>query len=158
MEWKPARQQHDLDRHLRNAAPVEDAVKRKQSAREDVGMNGTPARQDRLARTAHVRCIRAFAGHLQPEIGLHAGAHIEIAIVKESPTPVRPLDALEVDGDFSLKLLVDRLATKVAKKHVFRRNRRIRLELEHPVPIALLALQQCLRGRDVRFLELRMPQ
>ena len=121
-------------------------------------MYGAPARKDRLARTPHVRRVRTFAGHFQPEIGLHAGAHVEIALVKESPAPVRPLDALEIDGDFPLKLLVDRLATKVAKQHIFRRNRRIRLELEHPMPVALLTLQQCLRGRGVRFLELRPPQ
>src|SRR4029078_11146813 len=155
MEGKPARQQHDLDRHFRNAAPVEDSVKRKQSARENVGMNGTPARKDRFACTAHMGRIGAFAGHFQPEIGLHAGAHIESAIMEESPTSVCSLNALEVGGDFPLKLLVNRLATKVAEQNVFSRNRCVRLELENPMPVALLALQQCLRGCGVRFLELR---
>ena len=75
--------------------------------------------------------------------------------MKESPAPVRPLDALEIGGDFPLKLLVDGLAAEMAKQHVFRRNRHIRLELEYPVSVALLALQQRMRGRGVRFLQLR---
>src|SRR5262249_49551641 len=99
----------------------------KQSAREHVGMNGTPTRKHRFARTPHVRRVRAFAGHFQREIGLHAGAHVEIALVKESPAPVRSLDALEINGDFPLKLLIDWLAAEVAKQHVSRGDGRIRL-------------------------------
>ena len=42
--------------------------------------------------------------------------------MEESPTSVCSLNALEVGGDFPLKLLVDRLATKVAEQNVFSRN------------------------------------
>src|SRR5690242_11441469 len=100
-----------------------------------------------------MRRIRAFADHFQRKISLYAGAHVEVALVKKWPAPVRPLDALEVDGDFLLKLLIDRLAAKVAKQHVFGRNGRVRLKLEHPMSVTLLDLQQRPRGRGPGFLD-----
>ena len=46
-------------------------------------------REDRLARPAHVRRLRVVADHLQREIGLHAGADVERAGVKQRPAAVR---------------------------------------------------------------------
>ena len=42
MERKPSRQKHDLDRHGRNAAPRNGAVKRQQEPREDVALAAPP--------------------------------------------------------------------------------------------------------------------
>ena len=77
MEREPARQEHDLDRHHRHAAPGDLAVERQQDAGEDVALRGAAARQDRLAGAAHVRRVGRVADHLQREIGLDAGAHVE---------------------------------------------------------------------------------
>ena len=77
MERKPVRQQHDLDRHHRHGAPRNDAEQRQQDAREDVGACGAAAREQRLARAAHVSASMAIADHLQREIGLHGRADVE---------------------------------------------------------------------------------
>ena len=74
MERKPARQQHDLDRHGRNAAPGNGAVERQQEAGEDVAPGRAAMGEDRFARAAHVRRVGIVADHLEREIGLDAGA------------------------------------------------------------------------------------
>ena len=69
-------------------------------AREDVGTDAPP--REKIASRARRMCRRwPLAGHFQPEIGLRARrCSVEIALVKERPSPVRPLDALEINGDF----------------------------------------------------------
>ena len=54
MERKPARQQHDLDRHLRNCAPADDSEQRQQRAREDVALRR--AARARIASRARRMC------------------------------------------------------------------------------------------------------
>ena len=103
MEGKPARQQHDLDRHGRHAAPGHCAVEREQEAREDVALRRAAVRQDRLARAAHVRRVKIVADHLEREIGLHARAHVEGAGVNERPAAVLALNAAQIDGDQALE-------------------------------------------------------
>ena len=98
VEREPRRQEHDLDRHGRHRAPRHFAVEREQRAGEDVGARRAAAREDRLARAAHVRRVDRVADHLQREIGLHAGAHVELAFVEERPAAVRSLDAAEIDA------------------------------------------------------------
>ena len=115
MERKPARQQHDLDRHHRHAAPAHDAVEREQDAREDIAMRGAAAREDRLARAPHMRRIWRVPDHLECEIGLHARAHVEVAAVKQRPAAMRALDAAQIDGDLLLQLGIDRLAAIMAQ-------------------------------------------
>ncbi len=121
-------------------------------------MNGTSPHEDCLACPMHVKCIRTVANHLKSKIGFHAGTHVEVALVKESPTTVRTLDSPQINGDLLFKLLVDRLAPVVAKQNVLRWNRRIRLEFEHPVSVALLALEQGAHASRSRFLYLRWPE
>ena len=43
------------------------------------------------------------ADHLQREIGLHAGADVEVAVVEQRPAAVRALDAAQIDGDLALR-------------------------------------------------------
>ena len=62
-----------------------------------------PRAQDRLARARHVRRIDVVADHLQREIGLHAGAHVEGAVVEQRPAAMRALDAAQIDGDLALR-------------------------------------------------------
>ena len=72
MERQPHRQQHDLDRQHRHAAPGQHPEHRQQEAGEDVAVDRAAARADRLARPHHMRRIDEIADHLQREIGLHA--------------------------------------------------------------------------------------
>ena len=103
VEREPARQQHDLDRHFRHGFPAQDAVEREQDAGEDVAVDAAAARQDRLAGARHVRRVGRVADHLQREIGLDAGAHVEGAVVEQRPAAVRALDAAQVDSDLALE-------------------------------------------------------
>jgi hypothetical protein len=104
VEGKPLRQQHDLDRHHRHALPRHHAIKRKQRAGEHVRFDAAAARQDRLARAPHVRRVDVVADHLEREVGLHAGAHVELARVKQRPAAMRTLDAAQIDADLALQL------------------------------------------------------
>ena len=58
MKRRPQRQQHDLDRQYRHAAPCHHPEHRQHEARENVAVDGAAARADRLARTHHVRRVR----------------------------------------------------------------------------------------------------
>ncbi len=142
MERKPARQQHDLDRHHRHGAPGDDAEQRQHEAGEHVGARGAAARADRLARPRHVRRIDGIADHLEREIGLHARAHVEGAVMKQRPAAVLALDAAQIDGDLRLELGIDRLGQIVSQQHVFGRDRGVGLQLEHPVAVRALQGQQ----------------
>ena len=61
------------------------------------------AGEDRLARAAHVRRLGIVADHLQREIGLHAGADVEVAAVEQRPAAMRALDAAQIGGDLALE-------------------------------------------------------
>ena len=93
MDRKPVWQQHYLDRHHGNRPPAHDAEQRQQYPCEDVALRRAAVFADRLARSAHVRRLRVVANHLQREIRLDAGAHIEVAAVEQRPAIVRGLDA-----------------------------------------------------------------
>ena len=153
MEGKPARQQHDLDRHGRNAAPGNRAVEREQEAREDVAPRGAAAREDGFARAAHVRRLRIVADHFQGEIGLDAGAHVERAVVEERPAAVGALDAAEIDGDQALQFEIRRLAAEMPQQHIFGRDRRVGLEFEAPMSVAVLTSEQRLRRQRYMTLQ-----
>ena len=60
---------------------------------------------------------------------------------------MRALDAAQIDRDLALELGVDRLAAEVAHQHIFGRDGGVGLELEHPMAVRLLALEQRARGR-----------
>src|SRR5271154_2148772 len=106
MKGEPARQQHDLDRHGRNAAPWNGAVKREQEAGEDIAPGRAAMREDGFARAAHVRRLGIVADHLESEIGLDAGADVERAVVEDRPAAVSALDSTEIDGDQALEFEV----------------------------------------------------
>ncbi len=118
------------------------AVERQQRAGEDVGAGGAAAGADRLAGAAHVVGVDRIADHLEREIGLHAGAHVEGAFVEQRPAAVLALNAAQVHRDLAFDLGVDRLAAEVAHQHVFGRNGRVGFQLEDPMPVRLLAIEQ----------------
>src|SRR4051794_25752896 len=146
MEGKPARQEHDLDRHGRHGAPRCLPIKRQRSAGENIALSRAAMGQDRLAGALHMRRIDVVAAHLQREIGFDAGAHIERPVVKERPAAMRPLDAAQIVAELCLKLEVRRFAEEVDEQDVFGRDGAIRLELEDEVPIGPLHSKQGLGG------------
>src|ERR1041385_18244 len=89
-----------------------------------------------------MRRVDVVADHLQREIGLHAGAHVEGAFVEQRPAAMLALDAAQIDRDRALELGIDRLGQVMTKQHVFGRDRRVGLELEAPVAVGLLGVEQ----------------
>src|SRR6185437_4244249 len=114
MKRKPAWQEHDFDRHFRNASPTYDAVERQQHPREHIAMNGTAARQNCVARTGHVRGTGRIADHLKREIGFHTRAHVEVALMIETPSAMGTLDPAQIAGDLLFEDRVDRFAAIMA--------------------------------------------
>ncbi len=65
---------------------------------------------------------------------------------------MRALDAAQIDADLALELGVDRLGEVMPHQHVFGRDGGVGLELEDPVAVRLLPLEQRAgRGLDVLF-------
>ncbi len=159
MERKPLRQQHDLDRHHRHAVPAQHAEEREQRTREHVRLDAAAARQDRFAGALHVRGVDVVADHLEREVGLHARAHVEVALVKQRPAAMRALDAAQIDADLAFQLEVRRLGEVVHHQHVFGRDRGVGLELVDPVPVRLLFGQDGIsRSADVFFQRIELVQ
>ena len=100
-----------------------------------------------------MRRIDAVAGHLQREIGLHAGAHVERAVVEKRPAAMRALDAAQIVTKFCFELEIRSLAKKMDEQDIFGGNRAIRLELEHEVTIGPLGCEQRIGGARDAALE-----
>ena len=86
--------------------------------------------------------VWVIADHLQREVGLDAGAHVEGAAMEQRPTAMHLLHATKIDTDQTLKLVILRLASKMAQQHVFGRYRGVGLQLEAPMSVRMLTLQQ----------------
>src|SRR5262249_34121285 len=76
--------------------------------------------------------------HLEGEVGLDAGAHVEIAGIEQRPAAMLTLDAPEIDRDLRLESGVDGLAEIVPQQDIFGGNGRVRLELEDPMTVLSL--------------------
>ena len=62
------------------------------------------------------------------------------------------LNAAQIDGDFAFQFEVGLLAEIMHEQHVFGRNRGVGLELEDPMAVRLLQVEQRLgRARDARL-------
>ena len=136
MERKPPGQQHDLQWHHRHRAPGHLAEQRELRAGEDIRPFRPARRQDRLPRAAHVRRVRIVPDRLQREIRLDAGRDVERAIMEQRPAAMRALDAAQINADLRLQRRIDPVE-EMFQQHVFRRNRRVRFQFKHPVPVAL---------------------
>ena len=117
---------------------------------------GAAARADRLAGAPHVRRVDVVADHLEREIGLHARAHVEVAVVEQRPAAMRALDAAQIDGDLGFERGIDRLGEIVPQQHVFGRDGGVGLELEHPMAVRPLADRAARRWRpSMRCVQMR---
>ena len=67
------------------------------------------------------------------------------------------LDAAQIDRDLCFERGIDRLAEIVPQQHIFGRNSRVGLELEHPMAVGALQRQQRL-GRLVNVLFKRVVE
>ena len=141
VDREPARRVHELDRHHRHGAPRHDAVEGQHHAGEDVDVDGTPVRQDGLARSLHMRSVDVVAGDLQREIGLHARRDVELAPRQHRPAAMRFLQAAQIIGGAALHFGVG-LAEEVLHQDVFRGDRGVGLKVEGEVPVRPLLVQQ----------------
>ncbi|TPV99644.1 MAG: hypothetical protein USCAAHI_00918 [Beijerinckiaceae bacterium] len=155
VERKPARQQQNLDRHDRHAAPRQRAEERQQGARENIDVRRPAMREDRRAGAPHMIRLRAIANRLQCKIGLDAAADVERAIGEKRPAAVRRLLAPNIRRDLGFEPSTDRFAEKMLKKNIFRRDRNIGFQLEDEMPIRSLHGHQRLRRPGNRRLDLR---
>src|SRR5262249_25128345 len=126
----------------RHRAPGHHAVEREEGAGEDVAAAGATVRPDRLARPLHVRRVGAVADHLEGEIGLHTGADVKIAVMKQWPAAMRTLDAAQIGRDLGLKRRIGRQPEVMLEQHVLGRDGRVGFELEYPMAVPLLAGEQ----------------
>jgi hypothetical protein len=69
MEWKPARQQYELDRHHRHRAPGHLAEQREADPREHAAARCAAKGEDRLTRPRHVRRGRIVPDQLERKVG-----------------------------------------------------------------------------------------
>jgi hypothetical protein len=135
---KPARQQHDLDRHDRHRVPRHLAEQGEHDSGEDVAAAGAATRQDRRTSALHVRRVDRIAGGLQRKVRLDRRAQVEFAAVEQRPAAMLGLGGLEIARDAPFEIRLGR-AEIMLQEDVFGRDCRIGLQLEHPV--AVLALQ-----------------
>ena len=117
VERKPARQQHDLDRHHRHRAPGHLAEQREADPREHVAARRAAAGEDRRARPRHVRRVRIVADQLERIVGLDGRAEVEIAAHIQRPAAMIRLPRAQIDRDLVLERLVD-LAEEVLEQDV----------------------------------------
>ena len=136
---------HDLDRHGGGGAPGDRAEEGELDAGEDVAALGPAGGQDGVAGADHVRRGRVVADGFQREVGLDAGGDVEGAVVEQRPAAVVALDAAEIDADLGLEHRVDAVEV-VFQQDVFGRDGGVRLQLEDPVAVLVLAPQQGGRG------------
>ena len=109
-----------------------------------------------FARAAHMRRVGIVADHLEREIGLDAGAHVERACVNERPAAMVALNPPKIDGDQALELEIRLFAAKMPEQHVFGGNGGVGLELEAPMAVIALQGEQRLRGAgNMAFEDLR---
>src|SRR5690606_31927556 len=118
-------------------------------AREDVGASRTAASEDGLASAPHVRRVRVVTDELECVIRLDGRGDVHVAPVKQGPAAVFRLSGADVLSDATLFLRVD-FVEVVTEEDVLRGDRRVRLQLEHPMAIFALASAQGLhRGADL---------
>ena len=78
--------------------------------------------------------------------------------MKQRPAAVFALDAPQIDGDLCLQRHIDRLGEIVPQQHVLGRNSGVGLQLEHPMAIRPLQVEQRARGRLDAALQVRQSR
>ncbi len=141
MKRESRRQQHDFQRHHRHRSPWDCSEQSQLGAGEHVAALRTPGGQDGGARAPHVRCLRIVTDRFQRKIRFCACRQVERPVVKQRPAAMRALDGAQVVADPALQLYVDPIE-EMLQQHVLGRDGRVGFQLEHPMAIGALALQQ----------------
>src|SRR5205085_12007458 len=142
-KWKPFREQHDLGRHHRHRTPRNKAVQSQHQLGENIDARRPAARPDFVPRSGYVWSIDGLADHFEREIGLHARAQVDVAVLEQWPAAMqRTLRPPQIDRDLAFQPGVDRLAEKMTQQDVFARDGGVGLELEAPLAIRALAIEQ----------------
>ncbi len=154
VKGRPARQQHDLDRHYRNGSPGDLTEQCEKDAGEHVTAPGAAPRQDCRSRSRHVGCVDWIPRGFQREISFDRSAEVESAPMKQRPTAIRTLGRANVSRDARLQLGLD-AAEVVLEQDELRRDRHVGLELEDPVSVWVLQADQRLAGSHDSLVEPR---
>src|SRR5262249_5784046 len=101
----------------------------------------------------HVKSVRTVADHFERKIGFNARAHIKITSMIERPATMLTLDPAQIAGNFLFQSCVPWFSAIVSKQHVFGGNCCIGFKFKHPMPIALLAIEQCASRTLGQFVE-----
>ncbi len=155
VKGRPARKQHDFDRHDRDRPPRNLAEQCKQDACEYVAApraataSGSPPRARSIC-GASTGSPAAF----KREIGLDRSAEIESAPVEQRPAAVRALDGTNIPGDPRLEFRLD-AAEIVLEQDELRRDRHVGLQLEDPMSVGVLQGDQRFAGARNRLVEAR---
>src|SRR6185437_10059877 len=120
--------------------------------REDVGVRGAAAGEDRLAGALHMWRVGIVTDQLQRVIGFDRTAQVELAAEVKRPAAVPALSLSQVDRELALELRLD-LIQEMHHQDVFGRNGAIGLELEDPVPVGPLLPDQRVAGGGDRLTE-----
>ena len=159
MERKPARQEHDLDRHIGHGAPRNLPEQRECDAREHVAAGRAAALQNCRTRPHHVGSLGAVARELQGKVGLDGAAHVEVAAVVQRPAAMLGLTSAQISRELRFQRSVN-LLQEVRHQDILGGNGTVRLQLEQPIALrALQTDQRVARGGDgaIQRREFRQP-
>ncbi len=145
MEWKPSRQQHDLDGNEGHASPGDLSEQGERDLGEHVDVHSAAARQYGGPGMGHVRRIGGVSGELEGVVGLYRAAEIHLTTGVERPAAVVPLLGANVDGDLALECRIH-LVHEVHHEDVLGRDGAVCLELVAPVAFRMLLGPQRFRG------------
>ncbi len=152
---EPPRQQNDFDGNDGHRRPGDHSKERQQDAGKDVGRARAAVGENGIARPAHVRGLGRIAGELQRKVRFDAGADVEAPAVEQRPPAMRALQAAQIDCDLRFEDRVG-LAQVVLQHDVLRGDRGIGFQLEDPMPVGALQLQERGAGRLDAALECRL--
>ena len=96
-----------------------------------------------------MRHIDIVADAFEREIGFDAGAHIEIAAMKQRPAAVIFLNAAQIFRHALMQRLIDR-AEKMIEQNVFGRDGDVGFKLERPMPVGMRCSFKQRVGRPAR--------
>ena len=96
-----------------------------------------------------------IADELEREIGLYAGADVEVPVVEQWPPAVRGLQASQIACDLRFEGRIG-LAEKMLEDDVLGRDRGIGFQLEDPMPVRALLPEQRGGSRLDAAVEIRL--
>ena len=141
MKREPARQQQRFDRDERHGPPGHLLEQCQRDAGEHIGAGRPTLGQDGAPSALHVRRFGVVAGQFQRVVHLDRAAQVHGPAVVQVPATIGLLAAAQIDGQLGGEVAVD-LAHVMHHQQVFGRDGAVGLELEAPVAVGVLPLDQ----------------